>query len=240
MEGELPPGRIGPAAPIVTAAPPTAERGVRERPHGGGRQGRSPGSRRSPPLKHGMELGVSACNYRVFSPFGKLGRSCSVPQTEAGGAGPGRPLVLAWASRACSTKGEIRTHVFRTSIKMCISSTFSQTRSNSPNCFIFLFPAALPVLRREELQAQAAVPGQGAGSGQGGGARTSRQHRRIPGAGSCSSVQLLEGLSAEGLEPARAAVPLEIQPEPCKQEARKQKGREMKRSGARLFPNSQG
>lgn len=44
MEGELPPGRIGPAIPIVTTGPPTGGGWgwLRERPQLGGREGADP------------------------------------------------------------------------------------------------------------------------------------------------------------------------------------------------------
>lgn len=51
-------------------------------------------------------------------------------------------------------------------------------------------------------------------------------------------VWLLRGLWPGALEPAQVAVPLGIEPELMKLMARKQEGWEMKRSAARLLPNS--
>lgn len=166
MEGELPPGRIGPAVPIVTAAPPTAGGGPRaggcegkaaRRRAGGSGAGRCPrgGSRRSPPLEHEMEVGVNAFSHRVSLPSQSCGVGCWLPQTEAAGARPGRPLALIWASGACSGKAEIQARIFHASINVCVSSTFFTQRRSKSSCFLFFFPAVLPFLRLGERWEQA-------------------------------------------------------------------------------------
>lgn len=116
-----------------------------------------------------MEVGVNAFNHRVSHPLESCGVGCWLPQTEAGGARPGRPLVLVWASRACSGKSEIHTHTRSTLLLKCVFQALSLKQDLNLLgwvVFVFFFPAVVPFLRAgERCRSSGAVPGNARGAG---------------------------------------------------------------------------